>query len=375
MEQAGWPEARVREALARARSEDLDFARGEILGSMCTEPHEVAQAAYGQFLPTNLGDPAHFPGTARLEREVLADVAVLAGSKAAGAARLLTGGTEANVLACYIAREQTGRDRIVVSEAGHFSFDKAARLLRMERVVVPAGADQRSDAAAMAEAVDDRTALVVAVAGSTELGLVDDVPAIAAAASAAGARCHVDAAFGGYVLPFLGGAPPWNLAVAGVSSVAIDPHKMGMAAIPAGALVTRDASDWQATAVETSYVSTPEQSTLMGTRPGAAAAAIWATHKRLGTDGYRDVVAGCITRARRLAAGLQARGLELVAPPELNVVTFRCDDPVALRDRLVAGGHRLNVVPRFGALRIVCGPHVTEATVDAFFSNLEHALA
>lgn len=342
------------------------------MGSMCTEPHPLAAEAFRRFLPTNLGDPAHFAGTADLESAVLADLAELAGAPDARAARLLSGGTEANILACYLARELTGRRKIVVSEAAHFSFEKAARLLGMERIVCPTGADGRSDVDAMDM---DGAAVVVAVAGSTELGLVDDVPALAAAASAAGAHCHVDAAFGGYVLPFLPRAPAWNLAVPGTTSIAIDPHKMGMAAIPAGALVLRDESAWKATAVATDYVSTVEQSTLMGTRPGAAAAALWAAHRRLGRRGYRAVVAGCMQQTERLASGIRALGMELVAEPELNVVTFAAANPRALQEELAGGGHRLNIVPRLGGLRIVVGPHVDAGTVDAFLSNLARAVA
>lgn len=331
---------------------------------MCTEPHDLAQEVHGWFLPTNLGDPDHFPGTAALEADVLQDLAELVGGQDAGQARFLTGGTEANLQACYLAREATGRRKIVVSEAGHFSFDKAARLLGMERVVVPAGADLRSDPEALAAAIDEDTALAVAIAGSTELGLVDDVPAIARAAAQAGAHCHVDAAFGGYVLPFLD--LPWNLNVPGVTSVALDPHKMGMAPVPAGALVLANASGWDASAVETSYVSTDRQSTLMGTRPGAAVAATWAAHRANGLDGYRDNAQRCIATAHRLGAALEARGAELVAPPQLNVVTFRHGDVHALHTRLADAGFRLNLVPRFDALRIVVGPHVTDAVADRF---------
>lgn len=358
-----WPPHQVRDALRVARDADLSFAEGEILGSMCTEPHALAQEVHGWFLPTNLGDPEHFPGTARLEQDVLQDLAELVGGTDGAQARFLTGGTEANLQACYIARETTGRRKVVVSEAAHFSFEKATRMLGMELVRAPAGTDLRSDPHALASVLDD-AALVVAIAGSTELGLVDDVQAIAAAARAAGAHCHVDAAFGGYVLPFLD--LPWDLRVPGVTSVALDPHKMGMAPVPAGALVLADAGLWNATAVETSYVSTDRQSTLMGTRPGAAVAATWAAHRANGLAGYEANAHRCITSAKRLASGLEARGATLVAQPQLNVVTFQHGDVQALHARLLATGFRLNIVPRFDALRIVVGPHVTDDVIDRF---------
>jgi tyrosine decarboxylase / aspartate 1-decarboxylase len=377
VQEKGWSRREVRKALRLARREDQSLGDGEILGSMCTAPHEVAAEANALFLETNLGDPGHIPGTARLEREVLHDLKDLLHAPRAAAGRYLTGGTEANLLACWVAREKTGRRDIVLSEAAHFSFEKAARLLGMRLVRVPEGPDQRTDPQAVAKAITKDTALVVAIAGSTELGLVDDIPALATVARKAKVPLHVDAAYGGYVLPFLADASrrpiPFDFRVDGVWSIAMDPHKMGMATIPGGALVLRDGKEWDRTAVEAPYVSTDRQSTLMGTRPGAAVAAAWAVHRHLGRDGFASTVETCLDNAAFLAAGLQAQGIELVANPELSVVTFRSDDPVGLQERLRGKGFGVNVVPRLSAIRIVCNPHVTRDVLERFLKALREA--
>ncbi len=365
MEDAGWSAAQVRAGLESARALDARFEAGQILGSMCTAPHELALAAAAMFQETNLGDPAHFPGVAGLEQEVLADLAQLTGAPGPEAVRYLTGGTEANLLACAVAREQGAR-RIVVPETAHFSFVKAAKLLQMDLLRVPTK-DLRADPHAMADHAQD--ALLVAVAGSTELGLVDPIAELGQVALDAGVPLHVDAAFGGYVLPFMEDAPPFDLSVPGVTSIGLDPHKMGMSVIPGGALALADASGWDRLAVETDYVSTDKQSTLMGTRPGAAAAATWAVHRALGRDGYRAIVARCLSTARVLADGLRVLGAEVVAGPELNVVTFRLGNPEETARRLTQEGFRLNVVPRFDALRIVVNPHVTPEVAQRFLAS------
>lgn len=369
-----WPAERVEAALRQRRDEDASFAKGQILGSMCTAPHEAAARAFGMYLETNLGDPDHFPGTARLEQEALADLRGLLSAPQGAGARLVTGGNEANLLACYLAREKTGKGSIVVPDSCHFSFDKAARLLGMDLVRVPT-VDHRADPDAMGAAVDEDTALMVAVAGTTELGLVDPVPELAAEAQDAGVPLHVDAAWGGYILPFLeaaGEAPrPFDFDVPGVWSVGMDPHKMGMAPIPAGALVVAKEADWSRVAVETSYVSTDGQSTLLGTRPGAAAAAVWAVHRSLGRSGYAQQVRRSLATTRRLADGLTAAGAELVAEPELNLLTFRYKDAHQTHARLAEAGFRLNVVPRFQALRIVVNPHVTDPVADRFLETFQ----
>ncbi len=62
----------------------------------------------------------------------------------------------------------------------------------------------------MAELVDEDTVCVVGVAGSTEYGYVDPIPAIADLAETVDALCHVDAAWGGFYLPFTD--HDWNFA-------------------------------------------------------------------------------------------------------------------------------------------------------------------
>lgn len=375
MQDQGWSRRDVLKALKAARGEDFSFTDGEVLGSMCTAPHEIAAEAHALFLETNLGDPDNHPGTARLEREVLDDLLALLHAPAGAAGRYLTGGTEANLLACWLAREKTGKRDIVLSDAAHFSFEKAARVLGMRLVYVPAGPDGRSDPVATAKAITKDTALVVAIAGSTELGLVDDIPALADLCVRRKLLLHVDAAYGGYILPFLADASripkAFDFQVVGVWSLAMDPHKMGMATIPGGALVLRDGKDWRLTAVRSPYVSTETQSTLMGTRPGAAVAAAWAVHRHLGRDGFASVVESCLDNAAYLAANLVEMGVDLVADPELSVVSFKADDPEDLQARLEAKGFRVNVIPRLQAIRIVCNPHVTRDTLQAFLKAMK----
>lgn len=379
MQENGWSERDVLRALRRHHESDLHFRGGDILGSMCTAPHELAVHAHALFLDTNLGDPGHFPGTATMEREVLDDLAALLHAPDGWGGRIVSGGTEANILACLMARERTGKREIVVSDAGHFSFEKAAKLLGMRLVKVPTKATGHADAQAMQAACGPDTALLIGIAGSTELGLVDSIAELSDAAVATGNLLHVDAAYGGYIIPFLEAASRtprrFDFRLPGVWSIGLDPHKMGMATIPAGVLLMRDGKDWSRVAVESPYVSTETQSTLLGTRPGAPVAATWAVHRSLGRKGYASVVETCLDNTTYLAARLLAMGVELVAPPELNVVTFKSRKPRELQASLREMGYGVNVVPRLGAIRLVVGPHVSRPSLDRFLGALAAVVA
>ncbi|HVM44443.1 MAG TPA: tyrosine decarboxylase MfnA [Candidatus Thermoplasmatota archaeon] len=364
----------VRAALRAARARDTPFASGRILGSMCTAPHPIAVEAYHAFLETNLGDPHLCAGAKDLEAQALDALGALLRAPPAARGAFLTGGSEANFMGLLLAsRKRPGRE-VVLPESAHFSFDKACSYLGLRPVSARLQPDGTVDVEDVRERLSRHTCAVVGIAGTTELGVVDDIPALGALCGDLGVPLHVDAAWGGFVIPFakrLGvDVPDFDLGVPGVSTLGIDPHKMGMAPVPSGVVFAASARDFDAVSVPSPYVSVERQPTLQGTRPGAAPAATWAVMEHLGVEGYTRVVGECIRVARHLAAGLRARGFAPVREPTLPIVAFRVDDPVAARQALRARGFLLSLAPLSGGLKVVVMPHVTQEAVDAFLDVL-----
>ena len=343
-----------------------------VLSSMCTEPHPDARAAAERFLATNPGDPATYESVAELEARAVEGLATLAAHSApADAAGYVTsGGTEANVQAVRSARNRhDGSDgnevNVVAPASAHFSFTKAAEVLGVELRTVPLDDDFRADVDAVAAAVNDGTALVVGVAGSTEYGRVDPIPELAAIAEEVGARFHVDAAWGGFVLPFTDHA--WAFADAAVDTLTIDPHKYGQAPVPAGGLLAREDAALDALAVDTPYLESRSQATLTGTRSGAGVAGAVAAMDALWPDGYREAAERAADNADWLADELADRGYRVVEP-ELPLVA--ADVPESEFESLRDAGWK---VSRTGAgeLRVVCMPHVTRSALRAFVDDLD----
>ncbi len=366
MEPHGRSREAVREALREARSCDLGYAGGRILSSMGTAPHPLACEAHAQFIEANLGDSGLYPGTAALEREAVAWLAALAGLPPHGF--FTSGGSEANLLALWAARERGGHE-VVLSQNTHFSLFRAVQLLGLKPVVVGLRGDGSMDTRAALAALGPQTAALVAVAGSTELGAVDDLPALADGKGEA--WFHVDGALGGLVLPF--SEPGWRLPAA-VDSFTVDPHKMGMATRPSGVLLTREAAALDATAIDSPYLTRRRQEGLLGTRASAAVAGAWAVMAHLGRDGYRERVANCLTVMRRLQRGCRDLGLKPVTAPRMNILGLRHDNPEALRARLAKRGWHVSVGIRPPALRLVVMPHVTRAAAEAFLQVLGEEL-
>ncbi|GAA0720270.1 tyrosine decarboxylase/aspartate 1-decarboxylase [Halorubrum trapanicum] len=354
-----------------------------VLSSMCTEPHPDARAAAERFLATNPGDPATYEAVADLEARAVERLATLADhpdpERAAG--YVTSGGTEANVQAVRSARNRHGGSddgragsgvrhggsavNVVAPASAHFSFTKAAELLGVELRTVPLDDDYRADADAVAAAVDDATALVVGVAGSTEYGRVDPIPELAAIADEVEAQFHVDAAWGGFILPFTD--RDWSFADAPVDTLTIDPHKFGQAPVPAGGLLAREDAALDALAVDTPYLESRSQATLTGTRSGAGVAGAVAAMDALWPDGYREAAERAADNADWLAAELADRGYDAV-DPELPLVAADVPESefAALRD----AGWKVSRTGS-GELRVVCMPHVTRSTLRAFLDDLD----
>jgi tyrosine decarboxylase/aspartate 1-decarboxylase len=345
------------------REEPQDFRR--VLSSMCTEPHPVAREAAERFLASNPGDPGTYPTVAALEDRAIEAIGTVVGLDDP-AGYVTSGGTEANIQAVRIARNRAveGTPNVVVPDSAHFSFQKAADILGIELRRVPVDEDRRADLAATRRFTDDDTVMIVGVAGTTEYGRVDPIPEIAEIAEEHDALLHVDAAWGGFLLPFTDFE--WNFAHAPVDTLTIDPHKVGQAAIPAGGLIVRDDTLLDALAVDTPYLESTGQATLTGTRSGGGVASTVAAIEELWPEGYRENYERSQANAEWLADALEERGYDVV-DPVLPLVA--ADIPMDLFDALRDEGWRIARTAA-GELRIVCMPHVTRDMLESFVADL-----
>ncbi|NJP51499.1 tyrosine decarboxylase MfnA [Streptomyces sp. SBST2-5] len=372
----------VRRRIEAQLADDVPWNR--VLNSICTEPHPLAVEMASRAAHTNLGDVRIFRGTKRIEREVVRLLLELLGNPG-GSGSLVSGGTEANLIAMLVARETarargrlTERPEVVVSSTVHFSFTKVFHLLGLTPVVVPVDDDLRMPAKETARRIGEHTVAVVATAGSSEFGVVDAVDEIGPVVAGRGVHLHVDAATGGFIIPFareLGhDLPQFDFTVEGVDSITIDPHKYGLANVPAGAVLFRGAEDAGRFSVDSFFVDTPVHHTLLGTRPGAAAVSVYAVLEHLGRDGFRDITRTNFEVTRYLVDSLRAAGYELFAEPQLNIVVVRLPHAARISQLLESRGWIVSTSKRFGeTLRLVVTRHVTRETVDEFLPALQQA--
>jgi len=382
LQERGLSKNAVLRELRRRLEKDFTYDSGRIMGSMCAYPHSFSRQVYARFLEKNLGDPGLFPATAEIEQEAVQMLgSLLSHPKAVG--HIVSGGTEANILAMWAARNLGNNDRreIVAPESVHLSFEKAADLLNLRLVKVKLDDHFRMDLEDAESKISKRTCALVAVAGTTGLGVIDPIAELSQMALTHNVALHVDAAFGGFVLPFLNelgfSVPDFDFKLSGVCSITADPHKMGLAPVPAGGILFRDAVMMKAVGKRVSYLAggETEQTTLLGTRPGAASLAVWALLKHMGREGYIKILKRCMTLTFKLARGIEEiEGLSLVTRPTLNIVGIRSEDISihALAQELRKRGWAIALFPDY--IRVVVMPHIRAFHIQVFLEDLNEAV-
>ncbi|MCD6236753.1 MAG: tyrosine decarboxylase MfnA, partial [Thermoplasmata archaeon] len=289
--------------------------------------------------------------------------------------QIVSGGTEGNLVAILAAKHLTGKTEIVVPKHAHFSFSKIANMMNLKLKVVDTSNTHTLEVGKLKNVISDKTAAVVAVAGSTELGAIDPIQEIAELCDEEQVFLHVDAAFGGFAIPFLKDLgydlPDFDFVVRGVSTVSLDAHKMGCSAIPLGIVVARDKEWFEEMSIDAPYVSRRRQSSLLGTRSGGPVAAAYAVISHLGREGYQKIARRCMETTYYTEQRLREIGLTTVIEPVLNVLGVRVNNLNEVIRGLLEKGWHVNPVERLSCFRMVIMPHITKQIIDEFIPDLE----
>jgi len=361
--------------LHKLKNKDFTFSNGHILGSMCTQPLPIAKKAYIDFLETNLGDPELFPGTKEIESKVLDFILNLLNAPKNSTGLIGSGGTESNINAIWFIKNLSRKKEIIIPKSAHFSFDKIRSLMDIDIVTIPLDKNYVIDISKVRKKISKNTAAIIGIAGSTELGTIDPIPDLSDICLDENIFLHVDAAFGGFIIPFMRklgyNLPEFNFKLKGVSSISIDPHKMGCSAIPIGVLVVKNKNWLNKISIDTTYISSKKQAGILATRSGGPVAAAYAVIKYLGEEGYKDIVKRCINNTKFLVDKINEIGLELVTKPVLNVLGIRLKNPQKVVNKLTKLGWKVNKMERLSAIRIVTMPHVTKKIIDDFIPDLK----
>lgn len=276
-----------------------------------------AGALWAASLNQNLLHDDAAPVARELERSVVGWLAPFFGMDGG---HLLPGSSVATLTALWAARELRGVHTVVASELAHLSVRKAAAVLGLELIELPAG---RGDHQMRVKQLDTAKAAVVLTAGTVASGAVDPLDAFPDAAWR-----HIDAAWAG----------PLRLSerhaglldgIERADSVGFSAHKWLFQPKECAAVLFRDsAAAHEAISYGGGYLAQPNVG-LLGSH-GSSALPLALTLMAWGREGTVQRIETCMELAQQLAERVRREPrLELFGPPVTGVLMWRPADQPA----------------------------------------------
>ena len=279
-------------------------------------------------------------GAIYAENQALGWLASLAGWPDTAGGVFVSGGTMGNLSALHAARANRMRTldcrpdrwRILCSTEAHSSIAAVAHVMDAELIKVPTDDNGHMSAQAAREALTDPKSVfaIVANAGATNCGAIDDLTGLAALAQEHDIWLHVDGAYGLAALA----DPEMRLQFSGLEhadSFIVDPHKWLFAPYDSCALVYRDPiKGAQAHGQQGAYLDTLDQSAWnpsdyalhLTRRPRGLP--LWFSLVTYGTKAYETAIHQTREIAQSIANGIEeTNGLELILGPQITVILFR----------------------------------------------------
>ncbi len=355
------------------------------------------------FLSTLLQNPNHigchtlgssesfFAGTQAIEREVISICAedILKGTIDQFDGYIASGGTEANMQAIWMYRNyfqskfkaKYSEIAVICSTDSHYSMAKGSNILNISIYKVDVDFETReisrdSVLKAIRQAKSEGINYFVIVANmmTTMFGSVDSIEVYVDAVQEENVefKLHIDAAFGGFYYPFSKGENNLiNFQNPIISSITLDAHKMAQAPYGTGIFLARKNLIHYTTTQEASYVE-GEDCTLVGSRSGANAIAIWMILSTYGPNGWSEKIFILQKRTDYLCDQLRALKVQFYRHTSSNIVTMKeqyISKEIATEFGLIPDNHHN---PKW--YKIVVMDHVTLEKLNPFLEKLKEQL-
>ncbi len=371
----------IKESVFTALDKNVDFGNDLSIGIPAS--HLDSKVFFSQapfledapFMNTLVHNPNHigchtvgeseefFQGTHKIEREAIKILAedLLGGGEDEQDGYIASGGTEANIQACWIYRNYFKSERkakhkeiaLLCSEDTHYSIPKASNLLSISKFSVPVIEDTREITAEavtktieLAKSKGKKYFIVVANMATTMFGSVDNPQIYIDALKAAEVeyKLHIDGAYGGFIYPVTSNNKALSFSNPEVSSITIDAHKMLQAPYGTGVFLARKGLIEYVLTKEAQYVSGMDL-TLIGSRSGANAIAVWMILMTYGPYGWLEKMQTLIYRTDKLCKELDIKNIKYFREKDMNIVTIFSDqisDQIAHKYGLVPETHEGN---------------------------------
>lgn len=363
-------------------NQDASFLKdAPFLSTLIKNPNHIGCHSLGS-------SESYFKGTQEIERDLIKICAhdVLNGStNEAFDGYVASGGTEANLQAIWIYRNYFKQEKglkneeicILTSSDNHYSMDKAGNVFSMPVQKVEVTENGRFITEESVQAAVDiqkskgvKAFVVVANMMTTMFGSVDEPEYYSTVLEREELDyfIHVDGAYGGFYFPFSQKEHHLDFRNPKISSVTLDAHKMAQAPYGTGIFVVRKNLMHYTNTKEASYVE-GEDYTLIGSRSGANAIAVWMILSKYGPFGWMEKIFILQKRTAWMCEKLDELKIKYYRHPSSNIITIKNEfisDEIAQKYGLVPDNHK---DPKWN--KIVIMDHVTIERLSELIADLK----
>jgi glutamate/tyrosine decarboxylase-like PLP-dependent enzyme len=390
----GIEKAKVLEMLRKFGAEDANYRENRtwsLVYYLGEEHTDFLKQAYGMYFSENGLNPMAFKSLKRMETEVVKMASGLLNGDEKTVGVMTSGGTESCLLPVVTYREMAKarrrlpiRPEMIAPKSIHVAWTKAAKYFGVKMVYAPLRDDFRVDVDAVRKLINRNTIMLVGSAPSYPHGVIDPLEELGRLALERNLPLHVDSCLGGFLLPFVEkiGYPvdAFDFRVPGVTSISADLHKYGFTAKGASILLYKNMdymkhqffiqTDWPG-----GVFASPA---MLGTRPGGAVAAAWATLNALGMDGYKKIASDIIDATEKIRTGIESiPGLKVLGRPVMSVFCYTSTDKgvdiFAVGDQLEEKGWLVDRLQHPDAIHCMVNPrHLM--VVDSYLADVAEAV-
>ena len=376
------------------KADDPNYKDGKVwsLVYYLNEEHsQFLKDSYHSFACENGLNPTAFKSLKNFETQIISATAELLHGSEDVCGVVTSGGTESCLMAVKTYRDMARDKRrvkkpeMILPETAHVAWFKASEYFGVKIRLVPLLDDMTPDVKKLEKLINRNTVMILGSAPEYPHGTIDPIETMGAIAERHQIPLHVDACVGGFILPFMEmngeDLPLWDYRVSGVTSISADIHKYGYAAKGASTITYRslDYLKYQMFVHQDWPGGVFASSALLGTRPGGAYAAAWATLQYFGKEGYQALASDTLKAVNQLKAGVCAIAeLTLIGNSQGPLFAYQSTDPevniFAVGDQMDAKGWQVNRNQYPSGLHaMVTAQHLK--VVDQYLADLADAVA
>jgi len=401
-------ESEIKERVFNALENNVNYSERTVLGipaSYLDEKVFSQDASFLQdapFLSTLIKNPNHigchtlgssepfFAGTQKIEKELIDICAydILHGTDDHYDGYVASGGTEANMQAIWVYRNYFQKEKglkneeicILTSEDNHYSMDKAGNVFNIPVQKVEVSDRERfisketvEEAVHVQQKKGVKAFIIVSNMMTTMFGSVDEPEYYSSVMNDLSLDffMHVDGAYGGFYFPFSQKEHDLDFRNSNVSSVTLDAHKMAQAPYGTGIFIIREGLIQYTNTKEASYVE-GEDYTLIGSRSGANAVAVWMILSKYGPYGWMEKIFILQRRTGWTCDQLDELKIDYYRHPSSNIITIKHEfvsPEIAKKYGLVPDNHKQ---PTW--YKVVVMDHVTIEKLSQLVMDLKEEL-